>query len=60
MHRRESEVSASLLDSAMFPSVLDTHDDGDWVALAFEAIDGSDGAPAGERGARAHAPLTSA
>jgi aminoglycoside phosphotransferase len=40
MHRRESVVSASLPDTVMFPSLLATYDDGDWVALAFEAVDG--------------------
>ena len=40
MHRREAVVSDALPPSAMFPRLLDTYDDGAWVALAFEAIDG--------------------
>jgi hypothetical protein len=40
MHRREAVVSAALPDSALCPTLLDTYDDGDWVALAFEAVDG--------------------
>jgi Phosphotransferase enzyme family len=40
MHRREAVVSGALPPSAMFPRLLDTYDDGAWVALAFEAIDG--------------------
>ena len=33
-------VSAALPRSALLPRLLDTYDDGAWVALAFEAIDG--------------------
>ncbi len=40
MHRREAVVSAALPAEAMFPRLLDTYDDGDWVALAFEAVEG--------------------
>jgi hypothetical protein len=40
MHRREAVVSAALPASAMFPRLLDTYDDGAWVALAFEAVEG--------------------
>ena len=40
LHRREAVVSAALPDSPRFPRLLDTYDDGAWVALAFEAIDG--------------------
>ena len=40
MHRREAVVSDALPDSALFPSLLDIYDDGDWVGLAFEAVDG--------------------
>jgi aminoglycoside phosphotransferase len=39
-HRREAVVSAALPRSGEFPRLLDVYDDGDWVALAFEAIDG--------------------
>ena len=39
-HRREAVVSASLPAAPQFPRLLDVYDDGDWVALAFEAIDG--------------------
>jgi Phosphotransferase enzyme family len=40
LHRREAVVSASLPVAPEFPRLLDVYDDGDWVALAFEAIDG--------------------
>jgi hypothetical protein len=39
-HRREAVVSAALPPGPEFPRLLDVYDDGDWVALAFEAIDG--------------------
>lgn len=39
-HRREAVVSASLPLGSEFPRLLDVYDDGDWVALAFEAVDG--------------------
>jgi aminoglycoside phosphotransferase len=40
LHRREAVVSAALPASSRVPRLLGTFDDGDWVALAFEAIDG--------------------
>ncbi len=40
LHRREAIVSAALPASSAFPVLLETYDDGAWVALAFEAIDG--------------------
>jgi len=40
LHRREAVVSASLPAAPEFPRLLDVYDDGDWVALAFVAIDG--------------------
>jgi aminoglycoside phosphotransferase (APT) family kinase protein len=39
-HRREAVVSASLPPAPQLPRLLSVYDDGDWVALAFEAIDG--------------------
>jgi aminoglycoside phosphotransferase len=39
-HRREAEVSASLPPGPQLPRLLDVYDDGDWVALAFDAVDG--------------------
>jgi Phosphotransferase enzyme family len=39
-HRREAVVSAALPPAPGFPRLLDVYDDGDWVALAFVAIDG--------------------
>ena len=39
-HRREAVVSAALPEAPPFPRLLDVYDDGDWVALAFEAVDG--------------------
>ena len=41
LHRREAVVSAALPRVApQFPRLLDVYDDGDWVALAFDAVDG--------------------
>ncbi|HEY6472357.1 MAG TPA: phosphotransferase [Acidimicrobiales bacterium] len=40
LHRREAVVSAALPTTPSFPVLLDTFDDGAWVALAFEAIEG--------------------
>jgi hypothetical protein len=40
LHRREAVVSAGLPRSPLVPRLLDTYDDGEWVALAFEAIGG--------------------
>jgi Phosphotransferase enzyme family len=40
LHRREAVVSGALPLAPEFPRLLDVYDDGDWVALAFEAIDG--------------------
>ncbi len=40
LHRREAVVSTALPRSRLFPRLLGTYDDGEWVALAFEAIDG--------------------
>jgi hypothetical protein len=40
MHRREAVISAALPRSPVFPQLVATYDDGDWVALAFEAVDG--------------------
>jgi aminoglycoside phosphotransferase len=39
-HRREAAVSASLPSGPQLPRLLDVYDDGDWVALAFDAVDG--------------------
>ena len=40
MHRREAVVSAALPAAPQLPQLLDVYDDGDWVALAFVAVDG--------------------
>ena len=40
MHRREAVISAALPASPRFPRLLATYDDGHWVALAFEAVEG--------------------
>jgi hypothetical protein len=40
LHRREAIVSASLPRTPELPRMLDLYDDGDWVALAFVAVDG--------------------
>jgi aminoglycoside phosphotransferase len=39
-HRREAVVSAALPSGPEFPRLLEVYDDGDWVALAFDAVDG--------------------
>jgi phosphotransferase family enzyme len=39
-HRREAVISASLPAIPQLPRFLDVYDDGDWVALAFVAVDG--------------------
>jgi aminoglycoside phosphotransferase len=40
LHRREAVVSASLPRAPELPQFLDVYDDGDWVAVAFAAVDG--------------------
>jgi aminoglycoside phosphotransferase len=40
LHRREAMVSAALPRSTRVPLLLASYDDGDWVALAFDAVDG--------------------
>jgi len=40
MHRREAVVSAALPRSPRFPRLLQVFDDGEWVALAFDPVDG--------------------
>jgi Ser/Thr protein kinase RdoA (MazF antagonist) len=40
LHRREAAISAALPAAPQLPTLLDIYDDGDWVALAFEAVDG--------------------
>jgi aminoglycoside phosphotransferase len=40
-HRREAAMAASLPRLPQLPVLIDSYDDGDWVALMFEAIDGS-------------------
>jgi aminoglycoside phosphotransferase (APT) family kinase protein len=40
MHRREVVVSRSLPHGPQFPRLVDDYDDGDWVALAFEVVEG--------------------
>jgi hypothetical protein len=39
-HRREAAISAALPAASQLPTLLDVYDDGDWVALAFDAVDG--------------------
>jgi aminoglycoside phosphotransferase (APT) family kinase protein len=41
MHRREARIAAALPASVPAPRFLDLYDDGDWVALVFEDIDGT-------------------
>jgi aminoglycoside phosphotransferase (APT) family kinase protein len=40
MHRREAEIAATLPPEAPAPRLLFAHDDGDWVALVYEDVDG--------------------
>jgi hypothetical protein len=40
LHRREMRISAALPRSAHFPRLLETYDDGAWVALAFHVVPG--------------------
>ncbi len=40
LHRREATISRSLPPSPYWPQLLEVYDDGDWVALAFEAVNG--------------------
>lgn len=40
MHRRESELAAALPAEAPAPRLLFAHDDGEWVALVYEDVDG--------------------
>ncbi|MEV0612782.1 phosphotransferase [Nonomuraea sp. NPDC050404] len=40
-HRREIEISARLPSGVPAPRLLDAYDDGVWVALVFEEIDGA-------------------
>jgi hypothetical protein len=39
-HRREAVVSAALPPAPQLPELISVYDDGDWVALAFAAVDG--------------------
>jgi aminoglycoside phosphotransferase (APT) family kinase protein len=40
LHRREARISAALPQGAAVPRLLGHYDDGDWVALVLEDIDG--------------------
>jgi hypothetical protein len=50
LHRREAVISASLPAVPELPRFLDVYDDGDWVALAFVAVDGRPPAHPWDRG----------
>lgn len=41
MHRREARIAAALPTSVPTPRFLDSYDDGDWIALVFEDIEGT-------------------
>ena len=41
MHRREARIAATLPASVPAPRFLDVYDEGDWIALMFEDIDGT-------------------
>jgi aminoglycoside phosphotransferase (APT) family kinase protein len=40
LHRREARISAALPPSVAAPALLGHYDDGDWVALVLEDVDG--------------------
>jgi aminoglycoside phosphotransferase (APT) family kinase protein len=40
MHRREAALSAQLPMSSLLPALRATYDDGEWVALLFDEVDG--------------------
>lgn len=40
MHRQEARVTAALPSDAPAPNLLGCHDDGEWVALVLEDVDG--------------------
>jgi hypothetical protein len=40
-HRREASISVALPAVPQLPTLLDVYDDGDWVALAFDAVEGT-------------------
>ena len=40
IHRREAAVTAALPDAVPVPRLRGTYDDGDWVALVFDEVDG--------------------
>ncbi|TCO48928.1 aminoglycoside phosphotransferase family protein [Actinocrispum wychmicini] len=40
MHRREAVIAAQLPEGAPAPKLLWSYDDGDWVALVFEDVEG--------------------
>ncbi|HEY7282004.1 MAG TPA: aminoglycoside phosphotransferase family protein [Actinomycetota bacterium] len=42
MHRAEARITAALPATAPVPGFLFLHDDGDWVALGLEAVDGGE------------------
>jgi aminoglycoside phosphotransferase (APT) family kinase protein len=41
-HRREARIAAALPPETPAPRLLFAHDDGDWVALVFEDVDGQE------------------
>lgn len=40
MHRREARIAAALPASVPTPRLVSSYDDGDWVAIVFEDVDG--------------------
>jgi aminoglycoside phosphotransferase (APT) family kinase protein len=42
LHRREAWVAAALPPATPAPQLLFAHDDGDWVALVFEEVEGEE------------------
>src|ERR1043166_4081808 len=52
LHRREALVAAALPPETPAPKFLLSHDDGDWIALVFEDVDGHEPEMPWRRGER--------
>lgn len=50
LHRREGAITAAMPHDAPVPGVLGVHDEGDWIALVLEDIDGRHPITPWERG----------
>lgn len=50
LHRREAAITAAMPRDAPVPGVLGVHDEGDWIALVLEDVDGRHPTTPWERG----------